>query len=198
MVKDIEKYVKSPGYFKKEDFQENIQAKLRSFEGQLIKKMRLSILVLYNFKIKRYKTLTKSIVTDFRDGMVLKMRITSNGHLWDVCFMQLFVSLQLGMEIKHQRQSWVNYPIISICEQFFLKHLLTKFCIGKIITILFSILGIPIMGLCWYNTGQAMARCVRFLYSKIHMFICGEAVDTPFHAGYNAGYSRACQVSSPR
>ena len=40
MVKDIEKYVKSPGYFKKEDFKENIQAKLRSFEGQLIKKMR--------------------------------------------------------------------------------------------------------------------------------------------------------------
>ena len=44
MVKDIEKYVKSPGYFKKEDFQENIQAKLRSFEGQLIKKMRSGIL----------------------------------------------------------------------------------------------------------------------------------------------------------
>ena len=55
MVKDIEKYVKSPGYFKKEDFQENIQAKLRSFEGQLIKKMRLSILVHHNFQIKSYK-----------------------------------------------------------------------------------------------------------------------------------------------
>ena len=40
MVDDIEEYVKAPGYFKKEDFQERIQAKLRSFEGQLIKKMR--------------------------------------------------------------------------------------------------------------------------------------------------------------
>ena len=127
------------------------------------------------------------------DGMVLRMRTTSNGHLWVVYFMQLFVSLQLGMEIKRQRQSWVNHPLSNYCE-----HLLIKICIGKIITILFSILGIPIMGLCWYNTGQAMARCVRFLYSKLHMFICGEAVDTPFHAGYNAGYSRACQVSSPR
>ena len=52
MVDDIEKYVKAPGYFKKEDFQEKIQAKLRLFEGQLIKKMRLAFFAILQFSGK--------------------------------------------------------------------------------------------------------------------------------------------------
>ena len=69
---------------------------------------------------------------------------------------------------------------------------------GKLITIVFSLIGIPLLTFCMINTAVVLGNLFRFLYAKIDLIICGESSDTPFHAGYNAGYSRARQSVLPR
>ena len=45
--------------------------------------------------------------------------------------------------------------------------------IGKIVTILYSLIGMPLMFVCFSNTGAAMADCFRYIYWKCYHCCCG-------------------------
>lgn len=44
--------------------------------------------------------------------------------------------------------------------------------LGKVVTVIYSLIGIPLMVLCLSHTGSAMARCFRFIYWRLCCFIC--------------------------
>jgi len=50
-------------------------------------------------------------------------------------------------------------------------HIAPKTSVGKIVTIFYAILGIPLTVLCWSNIGDAMANAFRFTYWKICCYV---------------------------
>lgn len=50
-------------------------------------------------------------------------------------------------------------------------HIAPKTPVGKIVTIFYAIVGIPITVLCWSNIGDAMANAFRFCYWKICCYV---------------------------
>jgi len=50
-------------------------------------------------------------------------------------------------------------------------HIAPKTPVGKIVTIFYAILGIPLTVLCWSNIGDAMANAFRFTYWKICCYV---------------------------
>lgn len=51
-------------------------------------------------------------------------------------------------------------------------HIAPKTDYGKIVTILYAILGIPLMLLCLSNIGDIMAHSFRFLYWRVCCYVC--------------------------
>ncbi|CAG7732600.1 unnamed protein product [Allacma fusca] len=51
-------------------------------------------------------------------------------------------------------------------------HIAPKTSIGKIVTIFYAIIGIPLMVVCWSNLGDFMANAFRFLYWKVCCYVC--------------------------
>ena len=51
-------------------------------------------------------------------------------------------------------------------------HIAPKTTAGKVVTIFYAILGIPLMLLCLANIGDAMAHSFRFLYWKVCCYAC--------------------------
>ena len=50
-------------------------------------------------------------------------------------------------------------------------HIAPKTPVGKIVTIFYAIVGIPITVICWSNIGDAMAHAFRFCYWKICCYV---------------------------
>jgi len=50
-------------------------------------------------------------------------------------------------------------------------HIAPKTPVGKIVTIFYAIIGIPITVICWSNIGDAMAQAFRFCYWKICCYV---------------------------
>ena len=50
-------------------------------------------------------------------------------------------------------------------------HIAPKTPVGKIVTIFYAIVGIPITVICWSNIGDAMAHAFRFCYWRICCFV---------------------------
>ena len=69
------------------------------------------------------------------------------------------ISLSLIMIFLHQR-SIPGYG-----------HIAPKTPVGKIVTIFYAIVGIPITVICWSNIGDAMAHAFRFCYWKICCYV---------------------------
>lgn len=51
-------------------------------------------------------------------------------------------------------------------------HIAPKTTWGKIVTIFYAILGIPLMLLCLSNIGDVMATSFRFLYWRVCCYVC--------------------------
>ena len=51
-------------------------------------------------------------------------------------------------------------------------HIAPKTQLGKVITIFYAILGIPLMLLCLSNIGDVMATSFRFLYWRVCCYVC--------------------------
>lgn len=51
-------------------------------------------------------------------------------------------------------------------------HIAPKTSIGKVVTIFYAILGIPLMLLCLSNIGDVMAQSFRFLYWRVCCYVC--------------------------
>ena len=50
-------------------------------------------------------------------------------------------------------------------------HIAPKTPVGKIVTIFYAIVGIPITVICWSNIGDAMAHAFRFCYWRICCYV---------------------------
>lgn len=51
-------------------------------------------------------------------------------------------------------------------------HIAPKTTWGKVVTIFYAILGIPLMLLCLSNIGDIMATSFRFLYWRVCCYVC--------------------------
>ncbi len=54
---------------------------------------------------------------------------------------------------------------------------------GKVVTIFYAILGIPLMLLCLSNIGEVMAKSFRFLYWRVCCYVCTRKPQPPQHRG---------------
>ena len=66
---------------------------------------------------------------------------------------------------------------------------------GKIVTIAYAVIGIPLMVLCLTNTGNAMATCFRFIYWRMCCFLC--TVPASGSSGSYGGGSRPSGIGLP-
>lgn len=99
------------------------------------------------------------MLKDFENAILLKMKV----HGWD------------GNESPNHIQ-WtftgaLFYSIIVITTIGY-GHIAPKTQTGKVVTIFYAILGIPLMLLCLSNIGDVMASSFRFLYWRVCCYVC--------------------------
>ena len=61
-------------------------------------------------------------------------------------------------------------PVSSLFSEGY-GHIAPKTPVGKIVTIFYAIVGIPITVICWSNIGDAMAHAFRFCYWRICCYV---------------------------
>ena len=125
-----------------------------------------------------------------KDGMDMKIRIKFNGHLQGAFFTQLLALQPSGMakEICNNLLFCVNLGHLALSKlnesakwqniagftNFFRYGDQTpKTEIGKIVTIIYALIGFPLMVICSRNNGIVMANCFRFIYWKCYKCCCG-------------------------
>ena len=132
----------------------------------------------YEFNIKFVKNRKKClndwnifVITLKIFSLLLSVRFSDNLSMcmvyFSVCLFFCFLSVHV---------LFVKYfaPVGSVCPcylQFFLGygHIAPKTPVGKIVTIFYAILGIPITVICWSNIGDAMAKAFRLDIKKQNM-----------------------------
>ncbi|KAK6640579.1 hypothetical protein RUM44_012275 [Polyplax serrata] len=67
---------------------------------------------------------------------------------------------------------WVRAKVNTISYAFRYGHIAPKTHWGKVVTILYAILGIPLMLLCLSNIGDVMAHSFRFIYWRVCCYMC--------------------------
>ena len=79
------------------------------------------------------------------------------------------ISIQSQKEIPgwHKLETGVNSPLVGYGDQ------TPKTQIGKIVTIIYALIGFPLMVICSRNNGIVMANCFRFIYWKCYKCCCG-------------------------
>ena len=71
------------------------------------------------------------------------------------------------MKIKSQNTAVSSYGVYISGYG----HIAPKTPVGKIVTIFYAIVGIPITVICWSNIGDAMAHAFRFCYWRICCYV---------------------------
>ncbi|XP_018323541.1 uncharacterized protein LOC108735848 isoform X1 [Agrilus planipennis] len=69
-------------------------------------------------------------------------------------------------------------------------HIAPKTTLGKVVTIFYAILGIPLMLLCLSNIGDVMATSFRFLYWRVCCYICTKKPKKPRRVRQRGGTIR--------
>ena len=72
----------------------------------------------------------------------------------------------------------MNLPIVCITSIGYGDQA-PKTQLGKIVTVLYVIIGFPLMVICWSNTGAVMADCFRFIYWRICCIVCVNSSNFP-------------------
>ncbi|XP_028040371.1 uncharacterized protein LOC114250619 [Bombyx mandarina] len=111
------------------------------------------------FNHTNWTSSTVDMLKDFENAILLEMKVRG----WD------------GNESTHHIQ-WtftgaLFYSIIVITTIGY-GHIAPKTQTGKVFTIFYAILGIPLMLLCLSNIGDVMASSFRFLYWRVCCYVC--------------------------
>ncbi|KAK3913996.1 Two pore potassium channel protein sup-9 [Frankliniella fusca] len=75
-------------------------------------------------------------------------------------------------------------------------HIAPKTVTGKVVTIFYAILGIPLMLLCLSNIGEVMAQSFRFLYWRVCCYVCTRKPQPPQRRGPRIARSRPSSRSN--